>query len=129
MVLGVGVDIIEIDRIEGSVEKFGDRFLDKVFTPTELEYCMSKKHKFQHLAARFAAKEAVAKALATGWSVSFNWKDIEIYNQSNGMPEARLYGSLKDFLGTDKLLKVTISHSQNYVVAFAIVYTAANMGN
>ena len=126
MILGIGIDIIEIERIEESVIKFGDRFLNKIFTKIELEYSLSKKNKFQHLAARFAAKEAIAKALATGWSKGFRWKDIEIYNENSGMPNVKLQGNLAKFLGDDKSLKITMSHSHHYVTCFAIIYLTNN---
>lgn len=126
MVFGVGIDIIEIERIKKSVDKFEELFLNKLFTENELKYCLSKKNKYQHLAARFAAKEAIAKALATGWSKGFRWKDIEIINELNGMPKVTLYGALQKFLGTDKSLKITMSHSENYVACFAILYAASN---
>lgn len=122
MIFGIGIDIIEIERIQKSIEKFNHIFLNKIYTETELQYCLNKKNKFQHFAARFAAKEAIAKALATGWSKGFRWKDIEIYNEISGMPNVRLHGNLKDFLGNDKLLKITMSHSENYVTCFAIIY-------
>ena len=126
MIFGIGIDIIEIDRIAESVNKFNDRFLNKIYTKTELEYCLPKKNKFQHLAARFAAKEAIAKALATGWSEGFRWKDIEIFNEKSGMPNVRLSGNLKDFLGDEKSLKISMSHSTNYVTCFAIIYANNN---
>ncbi len=122
MIFGIGIDIIEIHRIQKSIEKFGDRFLDKIYTQTELNYCQSKKNKYQHYAARFAAKEAIAKALATGWSKGFRWKDIEIFNEKSGMPNVSLNGNLKSFLGSDKSLKITMSHSEHYVTCFAIIY-------
>lgn len=122
MIFGIGIDIIEIERIKSSIEKFEDRFLNKIYTKTELEYCLGKKNKYQHLAARFAAKEAIAKALQTGWSKEFRWKDVEIYNEKSGMPNVKLLGNLKDFLTSDKSLKITMSHSENYVTCFAIIY-------
>ena len=122
MIFGIGIDIIEIERIKQSIEKFNDRFLNKIYTQTELDYCQSKKNKYQHYAARFAAKEAIAKALATGWSKGFRWKDIEIFNEKSGMPNVTLQGNLKSFLGDDKLLKITMSHSEHYVTCFAIIY-------
>jgi len=122
MVLGIGIDIIEIERIQKSVDKFGDTFLNKVFTEVELEYSLSKANKYQHLAARFAGKEAIAKALATGWSKGFRWKDIEIYNEKSGLPKIRLFGNLLEFVSEDKELKLTMSHSDNYVACFAILY-------
>ncbi len=122
MIFGIGIDIIEIERIEESVNKFGDRFLNKIFTEVELEYSLTKKNKFQHLAARFAAKEAIAKALATGWSKGFRWKDIEIYNEKSGLPKVKLSGNLAEFLGDNKSLQITMSHSHHYVTCFAIIY-------
>lgn len=123
MNIGIGIDIIEIDRIQQSVEKFGDQFLNKIFTKTELEYSLSKKNKYQHLAARFAAKEAISKAFETGWTDGFSWKDIDIYNEKNGMPKVVLHGRLKELLGDKKKLKITMSHSDNYVTCFAVIYT------
>ena len=122
MIMGVGIDIIEIERIQDSVDKFGDRFLNKIYTQTELDYCLSKSSKYQHLAARFAAKEAVYKALTTGWHEVATWQDIEISNESNGMPLVTLKGKLKSFLSNDKNLKISISHSRDYVACMAIVY-------
>lgn len=126
MVLGIGIDIIEISRIKESVDRFNEHFLNKIFTQTELDYSLSKANKYQHLAARFAAKEAIAKALATGWSQGFRWKDIEIYNEPNGMPEVNLFGKLKEFVGEEKALKITMSHSEHYVTCFAILYQENN---
>jgi holo-[acyl-carrier protein] synthase len=122
MIFGIGIDIIEIERIKKSIERFDKIFLNKIYTKTELDYCLSKKNKYQHFAARFAAKEAIAKALATGWSKGFRWKDIEIYNEKSGMPSVKLSGNLNEFLGSDKLLKITMSHSEHYVTCFAIIY-------
>lgn len=126
MIFGIGIDIIEISRIKRSIEKFDELFLNKIYTQTELDYCQSKKNKYQHFAARFAAKEAIAKALATGWSKGFRWKDIEIYNESSGMPNVRLSGNLEKFLGESKSLKITMSHSEHYVTCFAIIYVNNN---
>jgi len=122
MVLGIGIDIIEISRIKSSIEKFGDAFLNKVFTDTEIKYCKDKPNQYQHYAARFAGKEAIAKALSSIAPNGFNWKDIEIYNKTNGQPEVKLFGELSKFLIEDKVLKLTMSHSDNYVSCFAIIY-------
>ncbi|NWF88607.1 MAG: holo-ACP synthase [Ignavibacteriaceae bacterium] len=126
MVMGIGIDIIEIDRIKESVDKFGDKFLNKIYTQTELNYCLQKKYKYQHLAARFAAKEAVYKALATGWNKDVSWQSIEISNEPNGMPLVTLKGNLKKFLSNDKDLKISMSHSKEYVTCVAIVYKTDN---
>lgn len=122
MVFGIGIDLIEIDRIEKSINRFGEQFLNKIFTKLEIDYSSSKGSPFQHYAARFAAKEAIAKALATSDNKGFSWHDIEVYNEANGFPKARLFGKGKDILGDDKELKISISHSDNYATCVAIVY-------
>jgi holo-[acyl-carrier protein] synthase len=123
MVIGVGIDIIEIDRIKKSVDKLGDKFLNKIYTDIEKEYSLSKKNKYQHLAARFAAKEAIIKAVSSVYNDGFNWKDMEIFNEPNGLPRVKLHGKLNDFIGSDKELKISMSHSDNYVTCFAILYS------
>jgi holo-[acyl-carrier protein] synthase len=122
MVFGIGIDLIEIDRIEKSISKFGDNFINKIFTEVEIKYSSSKGSPYQHYAARFAAKEAIAKALATPDNKGFNWKDIEVYNEPNGFPNARLFRKVKKIFGDDKELKISISHSDNYATCVAIVY-------
>jgi holo-[acyl-carrier protein] synthase len=122
MVLGVGIDIIEIERIKKSIDRFGDHFLNKVFTKTEIEYSLSKANKYQHFAARFAAKEAIYKALSSDTDKVYSWQDIEIYNEKNGLPKVKLFGSLKDYLNEDKELKISMSHSENYVTCVAILH-------
>ena len=122
MVIGIGVDIIEIDRVKESIRKFGDHFLNKIYTEKELKYCLNKSDKYQHLAARFAAKEAVYKALSSGWNKNIGWKNIEITNEANGMPIVTLNGDVKNFLSPQKSLKISISHSRDYVAAVAIIY-------
>ena len=121
MVLGVGIDIIEIDRIKKSVDEFGDSFLRKIYTETELNYSLSKPNKYQHLAARFAAKEAIYKALSSDSEKVYSWQDIEIYNESNGLPLVNFFGSLKDYLNSGKQIKISMSHSENYVTCIAIL--------
>jgi holo-[acyl-carrier protein] synthase len=122
MVLGLGIDIIEIVRVKKSIEKYGDKFLSKVFTEGEINYCDKKFNKYQHYAARFAAKEAVYKALASGWKEGLRWKDIEIQNDSSGMPSVNTQGKLHSFLSKDTQLRISISHSETYVTAVAIIF-------
>jgi holo-[acyl-carrier protein] synthase len=122
MVIGIGIDIIEIDRIKESVDEYGDQFLQKVYTPEEIKYCLSKKNKYQHLAARFAAKEAIYKAISSNWDSELSWQDMEIINAPNGMPEVKFKGNLEKFLSGDKSLKISMSHSRDYVACVAIVY-------
>ncbi|MEO8398459.1 MAG: holo-ACP synthase [Ignavibacteriaceae bacterium] len=122
MVIGLGIDIIEIERIKKSIERFGDKFLRKIYTKNELDYSLSKLNKYQHLAARFAAKEAVYKALESGWKKGTTWQNIEIFNEPSGLPYVKLNGSLDSFLSKDKNVKISISHSKDYVACVAIIY-------
>ena len=122
MVLGLGIDIIEIDRIKKSIENYGERFLNKIFTQEEIIYCNNKFNKYQHYAARFAAKEAVYKALASGWKEGLRWKDIEIQNDVSGMPSINPNGKFQKFLSDDTQLRISISHSENYVTSVAIIF-------
>jgi holo-[acyl-carrier protein] synthase len=125
MVLGIGIDIIEITRIKASVEKFGDRFLDRIFTKNELDYCLKKHNKYQHLAARFAAKEAVFKAMESKWKKGMTWKDIEISNEPSGLPVVKLNGKMKSVLKSENNLKISMSHSDNYVTCVALISQSA----
>ena len=120
MVKGIGVDIIEIARVRESVAASGDSFLRRIFTPQEIAYCKSKQNMHQHLAARFAAKEAVSKALSTGWAGEFSWKDVEVMNDSSGQPHITLYGKLKEKLA-GAAVHISISHSESHVVAMALI--------
>jgi len=123
MVLGIGIDIIEIERIKKSVDDYGEHFLNKIYTKVEIEYSQSKANKYQHYAARFAAKEAIYKALSNDTDTVYSWQDVEIYNEVNGLPKVNFYGALKDFLNEDKQLKISMSHSENYVTCVAILYS------
>jgi holo-[acyl-carrier protein] synthase len=120
MVKGIGVDIIEISRVKDDIEASGDRFIEKIFTPREIAYCASKFDRHQHFAARFAAKEAVSKALSTGWAGEFRWKDVEIVNDASGQPHVILSGKLREILPASAIL-VSISHSKTHVVAVALI--------
>lgn len=112
-----GTDIIEIERIKESIEDLGDKFLTRVFTEKEIKYCESKKvQKYQHYAARFAAKEATFKAIS--WKLKdkyeISWKDIEVENDSQGRPKLKIIGiDLKDIENID----LSISHCKHYAVA------------
>jgi holo-[acyl-carrier protein] synthase len=120
MVEGIGVDVVEVQRFQQAIDSWGDVFLKKVFTENELAYARSKKNQAQHFAARFAVKEAVAKALAKGWGGGFRWKDVEVENDAAGKPSVLLHGHIKGIL-QKKQVHVSISHSENVVVAFAII--------
>ena len=120
MIQGIGVDLIEIERIQASIVEFGETFLRRIFTDVEIAYCRSRKNPSQHFAARFAAKEAVSKALATGWSGEFEWKNIEVSNELSGKPSIVLHGSTSQAL-EKSLVHISLSHSDTSVVAFAII--------
>ena len=120
MIDGIGVDIVEVDRFRGTMKKFGNRFVKKIFTDLEIRYCTSKKNSYQHFAARFAAKEAVAKAMSTGWSGAFRWRDVEVSNDDSGKPSVVLYGVVRKNLKRNRV-KLSISHTKNIVVAFAVI--------
>lgn len=121
-VVGIGTDITEIDRIEQMLEKHGDFFLRRVFTPGEVLYCGTGRKRGERYAARWAVKEAVMKALGTGWVEGVSWTDIEVERDGAGKPILRLSGGAKsysDSLGiTD--WQITISHCEKYAVAFAV---------
>jgi len=113
-ILGVGTDIVETERIRELYEREQD-FADRIFTQRELDYSLSKEARFLHLAARFAAKEAVAKALGR----SFGWKEVELVNNDDGKPEVNLYGRARDAAG-DAVIHVSLSHTKNYAAAVAV---------
>ena len=120
MIHGIGVDIIEIDRIQQSINDYGDVFLTKLFTPAEINYCTSKPFPTQHFAARFAAKEAFSKAISTGWAGDFEWKNVEIVNAPSGKPSFLFYGKTAEALKEHSVL-LSMSHSDNTVVAFVVI--------
>jgi holo-[acyl-carrier protein] synthase len=120
MIRGIGVDIVDIERIRALVDGEGDRFLLKVFTTAEITYCNSKARRHQHFAARFAAKEAVSKALATGWAGDFRWKDVEVTNDPSGLPRIALHGQLREHVGPARI-QISLSHADNHVVAMAVI--------
>ncbi len=109
----IGVDIIEIDRVQQIIEEFGEVFLKKVYSDAEISYCNSNAKPPQHFAARFAAKEAIAKALGTGFNKELLLKDIEIRNDKNGKPVVYFKGI------PDHRFLISVSHSEHYVVAVA----------
>ncbi|MAS94233.1 MAG: holo-[acyl-carrier-protein] synthase [Verrucomicrobiales bacterium] len=121
-VFGIGIDIIDTDRIEESVKKFGDRFLDRIFTPAERSYCEARKPSSRHFAARFAAKEAIAKALGTGIGVHLEWRDMEILRDEAGKPYVTLSGNGKDFADENKIreILISLSHADNHAAANAL---------
>ena len=122
-VIGIGVDVIECSRIQRSIERFGDRFLHRVFTDGEIEYSMSMKFPERHLAARFAGKEAVAKAFGTGIGKSMGWRNIDIRKKESGEPFLVFSGSAEVFAAKRGVISalITLSHTENYAVACAVL--------
>src|SRR5258708_30268406 len=93
MIVGLGVDLTEVDRIEAAIERRGRPFLDRLFTPSEIAYCETHRHRAERFAGRFAAKEAAMKALGTGWSRGVRWVDIEVVREPGGKPTLKLSGA------------------------------------
>jgi holo-[acyl-carrier protein] synthase len=117
---GLGIDVVEIARVGRIVDAWGEHFLRKVFTDREIAYARSRKNSMHHIAARFAVKEAVAKAVATGWGGGFRWKDVEVENDPAGKPSVVLGGRLGEHLRGANV-QISISHSDTVVVGVAIV--------
>ena len=122
-VVGIGVDLVECARIEHSLERFGERFLRRVFTQGEIDYSMSMKFPARHLAARFAAKEAVSKAFGTGIGKSMGWRDIDVHKKESGEPFLVLHDGAKklaDARGVQNAL-ISLSHSEEHAVAMIVL--------
>jgi holo-[acyl-carrier protein] synthase len=127
-VIGIGTDIVECLRIAQMIERHGELFLMRVYTPHEVDYCSSRKAATQHYAGRWAAKEAVLKALGTGWVRGIGWRDIEIRNDRGGRPQVALGGGAREVcerLGVAQLL-VSISHCRTHATACAVAVGAAD---
>jgi holo-[acyl-carrier protein] synthase len=122
MIVGLGLDIAEIDRIEAAIARHGAPFLERLFTPSEVAYCQRHKNRYERYAARFAAKEAAMKALGTGWSQGVRWRDIEVTRERGGKPTLVLAGvarEIADRLGV-RHIAMTITHSGNLALAQVI---------
>jgi holo-[acyl-carrier protein] synthase len=122
MIVGLGLDIAEIDRIQAAIVRHGAPFLERLFTPAEVAYCERHKNRYERYAARFAAKEAAMKALGTGWSRGVRWRDIEVAREPGGKPTLKLAGvarEIADGLGV-KHIAVTITHSGNLALVQVI---------
>lgn len=120
MVYGIGIDMIEVKRIEKQISA-GHRFVERIFTSREVDYCERKKNKAQNYAARFAAKEAFLKAVGTGWRKGLAFKEIEVINDELGKPEIMLYGKAKKFAEERKIVNIQISLTHLKETASAIV--------
>jgi holo-[acyl-carrier protein] synthase len=121
-VIGIGTDIIECLRIAKMIERHAELFLTRVYTPYEIEYCTARKAATQHYAGRFAAKEAVLKALGTGWTRGLQWRDIEVRNEMGGRPKITLDGAARELahkLGISEM-HISISHCRTHATAYAL---------
>jgi holo-[acyl-carrier protein] synthase len=123
MIVGTGIDIAEVPRIRHSIERFGDRFLQRIYTTGEIRYCDSKANRVERYAARFAAKEAAMKALGTGWSHGVRWRDCEVVRLPGGRPAIMFHGKAGEFaarLGV-KNAALSISHTAGQAIAQVIL--------
>ena len=121
--LGIGVDLVECARIQHSLDRFGERFLHRIFTEGEIAYSQSMKFPARHLAARFAAKEALSKAFGTGIGKTMGWKDIDVRKKPSGEPFVVLEGGAKQLAadrGVTKVL-ITMSHTDNHAMAMVVL--------
>lgn len=125
-VFGIGVDVVEVDRIGALLERFDERFAEKVFTEAESSYCESQRDPRPHFAARFAAKEAVAKAFGTGIGKDLNWTDMEITRDPLGAPSLTLSGAGQAFAEANRIteVKISLSHAKLYAAANALALCA-----
>lgn len=123
MIYGIGIDVVEVERIASSMAEFGDRFAEKIFTENERAYCESQKRPAIHYAARFAAKEAVAKAFGTGIGKDLGWLDMEITRRESGEPEVVLSGEGREFADRKQFtqIKISLTHAEHYAAANAII--------
>ena len=127
-VIGIGTDIVECLRIAQMIERHGELFIARIYTQHEIEYCSARKAATQHYAGRWAGKEAVLKALGTGWTRGIGWRDIEIRNEENGRPKIALGGGAREVcerMGVADVL-ISISHCRTHATAFATAIGADN---
>jgi holo-[acyl-carrier protein] synthase len=120
--MNIGTDIIECDRIAAMLERHGEHFTGHVFTETEMRYCQYRKNAAEHFAGRWAAKEAVLKALGTGWASGISWTDAEIISELSGKPAVVLHGGAADVAARQGIAEIiiSISHCKKYAVATAV---------
>jgi holo-[acyl-carrier protein] synthase len=121
-ILGIGTDIVECPRIGKMIEQHGELFLRRVYTDREIRYCQARKHAIEHFAGRWAAKEAILKAIGTGWMRGISWTDLEVRNSFSGEPKVHVGGAAKEAAmrrGVGDIL-ISISHCRTYATAYAL---------
>jgi holo-[acyl-carrier protein] synthase len=123
MILGVGIDIIEVERIRASYERFGERFIKRILHPEEIAYCFKHVQPAPFLAARFAAKEAISKAFGTGVGSQLGWRDMEVKRYESGQPYVVLHGIGLELMAKrgGRVLHLSLSHTVNYAAAMAVL--------
>jgi len=123
MILGTGIDIIEVARIASSFEKFGERFVNRILLPSEIAYCLGHRRPAPFLAVRFAAKEAISKAFGTGIGAELSWQDMEVCRRESGEPYVVLHGKGAELFAARgaKKIHLSLSHTENYASAMAIL--------
>ena len=121
MIVGSGIDRVEIERIQHSIDRYGSRFLDRVYTPAEQAYCLRKRKAAESFAARFAAKEAGAKALGTGISFGVNWLEIEVVRAPGGRPTLRFHGRAAQIAAAMGVARSALSITHTAALAMASV--------
>lgn len=121
MIVGTGIDVIEVPRVAASIERFGRRFLNRVFTESEIRYCDSKANRTERYAARFAAKEAGMKALGTGWSHGVRWRDVEVRRQPGGRPTLAFHGKAAEIASQMGVTNIALSLTHTAAEALAQV--------
>lgn len=120
MIAAIGIDIAEVSRLRQAVERWGERFLDRVFTPSEIAFCRERTNKYQALAARFACKEAVSKCLGTGFRRGVSPRMIEIVDNEHSRPTVKLHGRAAE-VGAGYSFHLSLSHEKSVVVAVAVM--------
>jgi holo-[acyl-carrier protein] synthase len=123
MIVGTGIDIAEVPRIREAIERHGQRFLNRIFTEGEIQYCESKANRVERYAARFAAKEAGMKAIGTGWNHGVRWRDIEVARKPGGRPTLLLHGKAAEFaakLGATNIA-LSLTHTEEQAMAQVIL--------
>ena len=127
MIVGIGIDTIEVPRIERTISEYGEQFLQRIYTPDEVAYCRWRKFSGEHFAARFAAKEAFAKAIGTGIRRGFIWKEVEVTKEMSGKPGITLHGSMiektKKIAGADYRIQVSLTHTKTIAEAIVVIET------
>ena len=123
MILGIGVDLVDVARIERAIGRHGDAFFQRIFTADEIAYCSKMKSSAPHYAARFAAKEAVSKAFGTGIGADFGWLDIEVRRDDSGKPTIVLRGNAADFAKARgaRAIHLSLSHTAAHAVAQVVI--------